>query len=44
LEIEDLVQKALDVHEGIASPDLETIQAVDYASREWVKKALIKKA
>jgi 1-deoxy-D-xylulose-5-phosphate reductoisomerase len=40
LDIEGLVMEALDVHEGIEAPDLETIQAIDQASREWVKNAL----
>jgi 1-deoxy-D-xylulose-5-phosphate reductoisomerase len=40
LDIELMVQEALEVHKGIKAPDLETIQAIDQASREWVKKAL----
>ena len=40
LDIEHIVNEALDGHEGIKAPDLEVIQAVDQASREWVKKAL----
>ncbi|MBO8155202.1 MAG: 1-deoxy-D-xylulose-5-phosphate reductoisomerase [Bacillaceae bacterium] len=37
LQIEELIQRAMDEHKVIQEPDLETIQAVDRETREQVK-------
>lgn len=37
LAIEELIARAIDQHQVIANPDLETIQAVDLVTRQFVK-------
>lgn len=37
LQIEDLIERAMDKHESIAHPDLEQIQEVDQLTRNFVQ-------
>lgn len=40
LQIEDLIEKALEAHQTIMSPGLETIQEIDKETRHFVQKLL----
>lgn len=42
LEIETLIEKALNRHQVINSPDLETIREVDQTTRQWIASFLKK--
>jgi 1-deoxy-D-xylulose-5-phosphate reductoisomerase len=41
LQIEDLIEQALQVHQNILEPDLETIQQVDMETRRYVSTLLM---
>jgi 1-deoxy-D-xylulose-5-phosphate reductoisomerase len=41
LQIEDLIEQALQVHQNILEPDLETIQQVDMETRRYVASLLM---
>ena len=40
LQIEEMIERAMDQHEVLANPDLETILHVDAETRKFVKKML----